>query len=225
VTPMCVTVYADRLNVEATKRAIERRMYLGTLSAIPDESQLKLCDEGFRPVQGADLYILEEWQPELIARGAGVFVAGKVFYRVGEGAFHHATEALVNRYWDARYAMKFRRVTRPDWRYNCGDYALSPNGITSIENESTYLSANFELVLDLKKANAEAVEKVLEKGGSYVCNIGYHYFRIDVSGSHAAVSQKDGDSAVYATTMSLEDAAAYCFERQTMSAMNLYRRK
>lgn len=225
VTHLGVTVFADRLNVDAAKREIERRMAFGTLTAVPGEDELQICDEGFRPVQGADLYILRAWHPEQIARGAGVFVAGKVFYRVGQGPFHHATEALVNRYWDSRYGVKFRRVTRPDWRYNCGDYALSIDGKTSIENEGTYLAANFELLLDLKKSNAEAVEKQLTKGGSYVCRLGYHYFRIEVHGAHADVSQKDGDSAVYATTMTLENAAAYCFERVPASEFSLYRRK
>jgi hypothetical protein len=224
---MGVTVYTHEDNVADTKREIERRMARGSLSAIPGEDELQVCEEGVCPIQGAELHILKTWNPSTIARGTGVYVPGKVFYRLGQGAFHHLTESMLNRYWDLKYS-KFQKLTRPDWRYNCADYALSTDGITSIDHEDTYLGTHFNLVFDLKTKTKEDVQDAFGTAGTYVCRIGSnsysHYFRIVVAGSVATVSQKDGDSAVYSKTMGLGDAAAYCYERQP-SMMRLYRRK
>jgi hypothetical protein len=224
VTYRGVTVYTDPRNQAETRSEIDRRFTIGTLSAVPAESDLEEVDAGVRPLGGqARLLILKTFDPDTIGRGAGVYVPGKVFYRIGEnGAIHHLSASIINRYWDLKYS-KFARLSHPDWRYNCGDYALSDNGTDSVDDEDTHLGQHFTLVCNLKATPVETVKERFEaRQGLYVVQTGYHYFRLQVGVAQVVVSQKDGDSGVYSATMSIADAAKYCYERVAASAMRLY---
>lgn len=225
VTYRGVTVYTDPRNLQETRDEIDRRFTHGTLSAIPNETDLTEVDAGVRPLgPHARLFILKTWNPDTIARGQGVYIPGKVFYRVGEGALHHLSESMINRYWDPIYS-KFQRITRPDWRYNCGDYALSDDGITSIADEDLHLGQHYTLEFNLKQKNAGDVQAKFEsQQGRYVVQASYHYFRLDVGEAQVIVSQKDGDSGVYRATMGVAQAALYCFARNPQ-ILRLYRKK
>jgi hypothetical protein len=228
VTHRGVTVWANALNQAATTAEIDRRFLAGSLSAIPAATDLKQREDSIRPITGdAQLLILKTWDPDTIGRGAGVYVPGKVFYRIGDhGTIHHLTASLINHYWDALYA-GFRRITKPDWRYNCADHALAANGTDSVD-EDTALATHFEAPDDIVNRDKNWVKDKFETAGTYVYrlgNIAYsHYIKLVVGATHAEVSQKDGDSGVYVKTMTLDQAAEYCTGRRA-SMMRLYKKK
>jgi hypothetical protein len=222
VTHMGVTVYADERNVASTRLEIERRFLAGTLNAVPSLDQLDELDQGLTHPR-ARLYKLKTFNPSTIAHGAGVFVPGKVFYRIGEGALHHVTEALIDRYWDLKYS-GFRRTTHPDWRYNCWDWALN-RGEQPLDDPGPYLDQHFEQVANLATCTTLHVQQTFQAtAGVYVVRVAWHYIRFTVTDANVTVSQKDGESAVYETTMAFAAAAEYA-RKIEVSVRLLYRKK
>jgi len=204
-------------------RVVQRSSETVTATTLPLLSELTEIEEGLR-FTDARFYRLTSWDPETVVRGAGVFVSGKLFSKEGDGELQPVTEAMVNEYWDQRYP-GFSRTTRPDWRYNCSDYALSANGTDSVDSPSTALSTNFDLVFDLDGKEASDVQTKFETtDGRYAVHVGGHYFRVNVAGTQAVVTQKDGDSGVYSKTMTRAEAAVYVL-RLTPSVRRLYLKK
>ena len=166
-----------------------------------------------------DWYLLKlrGWDPSSVGLGEGVFDLGKVFSRLGtDGPLNPITSTTINEFFDLRYP-GFDRITSPDWRYNCGDYALGLTGSSSVGDVpqvKAYLQGDhYTLTLDLAGKSSSDVAAVFRElpPGEYVYQRGDHFVKIMIPGDGDVVdlSQKDGESAVYHKRWSRAEAAAY----------------
>jgi hypothetical protein len=122
-----------------------------------------------------------------------------LFYADGEGPLVQITTAMVNDYWDPKYA-GFTQLSGPDWTVNCEDYAKAGGFGAEI---GSY-------------ANAEELGQRIEAQRGYVLKLSFHWMRVAKTGDDAVtIQQKDGESAVYRKVFTLQGALTYILEKRS----------
>jgi hypothetical protein len=123
-----------------------------------------------------------------------------LFYADGDGELVPVTVTMVNAYFDPLYE-GFEKISGPDWRKNCEDYAKE--------------YAGFGAKID-DYSNTGELTPLISNQGRYVLQLSYHWMSVDnTNGASVTIRQKDGESAVYQRTYdSVQNAAAYILSKR-----------
>jgi hypothetical protein len=187
---------------------------------IPARSELELLlDENFLPVaiqgEAPDAVVLK-----LRGWTADAWTDDKIFYAEGsadESPIHPLPASKINAHWDAKYPSPFARVSGPDWRANCADYAIG-QAFDDVGAAKTYLASSYT-----NKGNYSSVEQLTEiftglDAGVYVTQVGLgfpHFIRLTVGATDVHLSQKDQESGVYEATLTKGQAATYIVDKSS----------
>ncbi len=178
--------------------------------ALPARDDLELLvDENFLPVAIQDtapaalVLKLKGWE-------ATGWVDGKIFYSetsAEDSTIHPLPASTINEYWDARYPSPFTRVSGPDWRANCADYAIGQT-FEDVEPAKSFLASSWT---NRGNYTSDTLDGMLTglADGAYVVQAANHFLKMTVGAAGVALSQKDGESGVYEATMARSAAATY----------------
>lgn len=178
---------------------------------LPARSDLDLLvDENFLPVAIQDtapsalVLKLKGWDPT-------GWVDGKIFYSETsseDSAIHPLPASTINEYWDARYPSPFTRVSGPDWRANCADYAIG-QVFEDVGPAKSFLASSWTNRGNY--TNEESLTEILTGlgDGAYVAQAANHFLKVTIGSAGVTLSQKDGESGVYEATMTRSAAATY----------------
>jgi hypothetical protein len=180
---------------------------------VPARSELEyLLDANFLPVaiqeQARDAVVLKR-----IGANLEGWTNGQIFYAendTAEAAIHPLPAARINAYWDVKYPSPFARISGPDWRANCADYAIGQT-FGDVGPAKAHLAGQW-----VNRGNYTTLEQVtgLLEGlelGEYVAEVANHFIKVIVQGGGVVLRQKDAESGVYEATMTRSAAATYIF--------------
>jgi hypothetical protein len=141
--------------------------------------------------------------------------AGKIYYGASADKAKKVTKELINSLWDKKYSL-LTRSGDLDWTKNCADYATGEEasrthkGIISATKD--YLGEHYTDVGSVDEPDKSKLTVKLTglAVGEYVVTGASHFVKLEVKvkGSSIAVSEKDGESAIYSASGGPDTVAA-----------------
>jgi hypothetical protein len=171
-----------------------------------------LLDANFLPVaiqaQAQDAVVLKR-----IGANLESWDNGQIFYAENDtegAAIHPLPAARINAYWDVRYPSPFARISGPDWRANCADYAIG-QAFEDVGPAKVFLASSW--VNRGNFANLGELTGIITglALGEYVAQGANRFIKVIVRGGDVLLRQKDAESGVYEAAMTRSAAATYIF--------------